>query len=290
MMIHFSGCSSNTPAEPTDPDVAAPTNILAGSADGGVILSWTPSTSESASNFGKYVITGTNESTNKSFTVVAPKGASKFTVDSLTNGTRYLFVVRSETSQGKQSPDFVQIEWAPAVRQNTDLNGSIITVYATTSKNNSAVDLYNSLGYAEVIPQSGQTFKDRGSLYVYASDVASASLSITSPDLANNQGLVTQFSTNSGVAVNSLDDQLATSSPNSNSYTATTISIADAPATSSMVYFGRLVRGTDYYYFRLLVVLGSNGRLVQGSGADRYLQLIVSFQSAANVPFAKHNR
>jgi hypothetical protein len=229
-----------------------------------------------------------NETTNNTFTTVAPKGTTKFKVDSLADGTRYLLTVRSETTLGKQSTDFVQIEWAPAVRQNSDLNGSAILVYATTSKNNSAVDLYNDQGYAEVIPQSGSDFQNRGDLYVYASSSTSGSLVITSPSEANNQGLVTQFSTNSGDAVNSLDDQFATSAPNSSSYSATTIGIADAPASSDMVYFGRLQRGTDFYYFRLLIV-ARNGDLVQGSGADRYLEMVVSYQSTPNVPFAKRN-
>jgi hypothetical protein len=288
MAIHFSGCTSNNPASPDDPDVSAPTQVQAASGDSQVILSWVASTSESATNFGKYVITGLNETTNQTFTVVAPKGTTKFVVDSLQNGTRYWFTVRSETTLGKQSTDFSKIEWAPAVRQNTDLYDDAILVYATTSKNNSAVDLYNALGYAEVIPQSGTDFQDRGDLFVYAASSTSGSLVITSPSEANNQGLETQFSTNSGVAVNSLDDQLATSSPNSGSYTATTIPIADASASSNMVYFGRLKRGTDFYYFRLLIV-ARNGNLVQGSGADRYIELVASYQSTVNVPFAKRN-
>jgi len=289
MTFHFSGCTTDNPATPSDPDVAAPTNIQAASADGAVILSWTASTSESASNFGKYVITGYNQSKGTTFTTVAPKGATKFTVDSLSNGTRYNFTVHSETTQGKLSSDIATIEWAPAVRQDTDLNNSTILVYATTSKNNSAVDLYNDQGWAEVIPQSGQIFKDRGDLYVYAANSTSGSLVITSPSEASNQGLETQFSTNSGVALNSLDDQFSTAPPTGSTYSAKSIAIADASASTSMIYFGRLKRGTDFYYFRLLVVRGSNGNLVQGSGADRYLELIASFQNAPNVPFAKRN-
>ncbi len=288
LAIQFSGCTTDNPATPNDPDVSAPTNIMAASADGAVILSWTASTSESASNFGKYVITGLNESTNNSFNVVAPKGTTKFKVDSLSNGTRYWFTVHSETTAGKLSTDIAKIEWAPAVRQDLDLNNKAIVVYATTSKNNSAVDLCNDQGYAEVIPQSGQIFKDRGDLFVYAASSTSGTLVITSPSEANNQGLETQFSTNSGVAVNSLDDQLATSSPNSTSYTAKSIAIADGAAASDMVYFGRVKRGTDFYYFRLLVVAKS-GNLVQGSGADRFLELVASYQSTVNIPFAKRN-
>jgi hypothetical protein len=274
----------------SDTIISAPTQIRAASADGAIILSWVASTSESSPYFRKYVITGLNENTNDSFTVVAPKGATMFVVDSLMNGTRYLLTVRSEGTTGQLSPDYAQIEWAPAVRQDTDNNGYAIRVYASTSTNSSAVDLYNAQGYAEVIPQTGQIFKDRGDLYVYAASNTSGSLALTSPSVANNKGLETRFSTNAGIAVNSLDDQLSTAHPSFTSYAADSIAIADAPSSSSMVYFGRLKRGTDFYFFRLLVKLGSNGRLVQGSGADRYVELIASFQNSPNVPFAKKYR
>ncbi len=282
--------SFTTAPQSGDTVIHAPTQIQAASADGAIILSWASSISENSSYFGKYVITGLNETTNNTFTVVAPKGVTKFVVDSLMNGTRYMLTVRSEKSNGQLSSDYSQIEWSPAVRQNLDLNAHAILVYTTTSAKNSAVDLYTDQGFAEVIPQTGQTFRDRGDLYVYAADNTSATIEMTSPSQANNQGLETQFSTNSGVAANSLDDQLATSSPKANSYISKSIQIADAAASSGKVYFGRLKRGIDFYYFRLLVKLGSNGKLVQGGGADRYLELVASFQSSANTPFAKKMR
>ncbi|PLX26423.1 MAG: hypothetical protein C0600_10815 [Ignavibacteria bacterium] len=287
--IAFTACDedSDNPIT-TDPEVAAPTSLMAASDDGAVILSWTPSIDETADNFGSYDIVVLNLATNETGTpITAGKGVSSAVINGLTNGVRYQFTMRSVTTLGNQSTDFATIEWSPAVRQNQDNNGLPIKVYATTSTTfNSAVDLYNDNGDAEVIPQSGQTFTERGDLYVYAAS-SNATLSIISPAEANNQGLETQFSNASPVDVDDLDNQLATEPPAGSTYTQKDITLDNGGVSSGRIYWGRLVRGTDYYYFRMLIKKGTNGKLVQGTGNDRFIEMNVSFQNAVNNPFAK---
>ncbi|HOJ03072.1 MAG TPA: fibronectin type III domain-containing protein [Bacteroidota bacterium] len=271
-----------------DPDVSAPSSLKAASADGAILLSWTASVSESASNFGSYEIAVLNKTTG---TTLAPrtaaKGITSLRIDGLKNGDRYEFTVRSLTTAGKKSTGFAQLEWSPAYRQTVDAMGNVIKVYATTSTNfNSGIDLFNADKKAEVIPQSGQIFRDRGDLYVFAENNTSA-LSIISPDQASNKGLETQFSSVAPADADDLNAHLLGTAPATNSYTLKQFTISDVAVTTGKVYFGRLVRGTDNYYFRMLIKRGSNGKLIQGSGADRYVELVVSFQDAANVPFAK---
>lgn len=287
--IAFTACDEDDDNPITsDPDVAAPTNLMAASDDGAVVLSWTPSVDESADNFGSYDIVVLNLATNETGTPIsAGKGVSSAVINGLTNGVRYQFTMRSVTTLGNQSSDFATIEWSPAVRQTTDNNGLPIKVYATTSTNfNSAIDLYNDNGEAEVIPQAGQTFKDRGDLYVYASS-ANSTLSIISPAEANNQGLETQFSNATPVDVDDLDNQLASEPPAGSTYTQKDITLDNGGVNSGRIYWGRLVRGTDYFYFRMLIKKGTNGKLVQGTGNDRFIEMNVSFQNAPNNPFAK---
>lgn len=285
----FTACDENTtdPVD-TDPAVAAPTNLKAASADDAVFLSWTASIDENASNFGSYDIVVLNKSTNET---LAPrtvgKGINSVRIDGLTNGVRYQFTVRSVTDLGKESTNFATVEWAPAVRQNTDNNGVPIKVYATTSTSfDSGVDLYNAMGRAEVIPQADAVFRDRGDLYVYAPNTT-ADLEIISPDLANNQGLATQFSTVGPIDGDNLDELHADQPPTNGSYSLKKLMISTGTVSAGKVYFGRIVRGTDMYYFRMLIKRGSNGSLVQGSGNNRFVEMAVSFQSAPNVPFAK---
>jgi hypothetical protein len=286
----FTACDENT-TDPVDNDpvLAAPTNLKAASADGAVFLSWTPSIDESESNFGSYDITVLNKASGQTLAPrTAGKGISSVRIDGLTNGVRYQFTIRSVTNLGKEGTTFATIEWSPAVRHNTDNAGLPIKVYATTSTTfNSAIDLHNEQGRAEVIPQSGQTFKDRGDLYVFASGTTST-LAIISPDQANNQGMETQFSSVAPVDLDNLDGHLATEPPTDGSYTLKQVIVPTGSVSTARVYFGRIVRGSDKYYFRLLVKKGSNGALIQGSGNDRFLEMAVSFQNAPNNPFAKH--
>jgi hypothetical protein len=286
----FTACDDNsTDPIDNDPVLSAPTNLKAASADGAVFLSWTASFDESESNFGSYSITIVNKASGQSLAPrTAGKGITSARIDGLTNGVRYQFTIRSVTNLGKDGTTMATIEWSPAVRHNSDKNGVPIKVYATTSTAfNSAVDLHNEQQMAEVIPQIGQVFRDRGDLYVNATSTSS-SLEIVSPDQANNQGMETQFSNASPVDMDNLDGQLATEPPTDASYTLKKLTVQTGSASAGRIYWGRIVRGSDKYYFRLLVKKGGNGSLVQGTGNDRFLEMGVSFQNAPNNPFAKH--
>src|SRR5210317_1676230 len=69
--IAFTACDedSDNPIT-TDPEVAAPTSLMAASDDGAVILSWTPSIDETADNFGSYDIVVLNLATNETGTPI----------------------------------------------------------------------------------------------------------------------------------------------------------------------------------------------------------------------------
>ncbi len=287
-LLAFSTACDEETTGPVDADVSAPTNIRAASASEAIILNWTASVSEGQDNFGGYKVTVLNQETNQTFFENAPKG-SGHTLTGLSNGTRYLITVRAVTSLDKESSDAATIEWAPAIRRDVNQDNQEIRVYSTTSTTyNSAVDFFNESGICEVIPQASQTFQERGDLFVYAPNETSNYMVIRSPSAAVNfKGLETQFSTVSYNA-DDLDEQYATTPPATGTYTTAEVTITNAAVTAGKVVYGRLKRGTDYYYFRLLVKRGSSGKLVQGTGVDRYLELVVSFQHIRNVPFAKH--
>jgi hypothetical protein len=287
-LLAFATACDEESTGPVDADVSAPTNLRAASASEAVILNWTPSASEGQDNFGGYKVTVLNKETNQSFFENAPKG-NGHTVTGLSNGTRYQITVRAVTSLDKESADAASIEWAPAVRRDVNQDGQEIRVYSTTSTSfNSGVDFFNASGVCEVIPQASQIFKDRGDLFVYAPNETSNFMVLRSPSAAVNfTGLETQFSTVS-YDNDDLDAQYVTTPPATGTYTAPEVTITNATVSTGKVVYGRLKRGTDYYYFRLLVKRGANGKLVQGSGADRYLELVVSYQHIRNVPFAKH--
>lgn len=285
--LGLSACEEDSTNEPVDPDVLPPTTVRASSADEAIILTWNPSASEAQENFGGYKIRARDTETFEDTFENAPRGDG-YTITGLKNGTVYEIDIWAVTTQGKESAASANIDWAPAIRRTVNQDSQPIRVYATTSSTfNSAVDLYNASGICEVIPQAGTEFTQRGDFYVYAPNNTSNFLVIKSPHTANNQGLITQFSTVTYNA-DALDDQTATTAPITSTYTAQEVTISTANVSMGKIIYGRLKRGTDNYYFRLLVKRGSSGSLVQGSGADRYLEFDVSFQYIKNVPFAKH--
>lgn len=287
LTVGFSACTEDDNPVDTDPVVSAPTNLKASSADKAIFLEWDASVDEDASNFGSYDITVFNRTTND-FEIPRNAGAGvhSIRIDGLDNGTRYVFTVRSVTELGKISSDYAEIEWSPAYRQNLDATGKVIKVYATTSTMyNSALDMYNAEGKAEVIAQSGQVFKDRGDMYVYAMNNTSP-LMIKSPAEANNKGMETQFSTAAAVMTDNMDAALALDPPSDGSYTLNELTVPAGSVTAGQVFFGRLVRGDGKYYFRMQVVR-TGSSLIQGSGADRYVELKISFQNTPDNPFAK---
>jgi hypothetical protein len=283
--VLLTACSDD-PADPVEPDVAAPTALRASSAEQSIILSWTPSSSENQDNFDGYKVVALNRSTNVSKTVYTTAGDG-FVFTGLDNGTRYQFTVRAVSTSGKESQGAVTIEWAPAARRYVDVNDEPIRVYATTSKLPSAVDLYNPDGKTEVIDQSGEEFRLRGDFYVYAPDNSTNYLKLVSPDQANNQGQETDFSEVSPYRVDDLDANVTTVPPALSTYKLKELVITALTSETGMVYYGRIKRQNEYNYFRLLILRGANGSLVQGSGDDRYVEMQVSFQHVRNLNYAK---
>ncbi len=286
LFVGITACDEST-NEPVDPDVSAPTNLRASSADEAIILRWDPSVSEGQENFGGYKLRVLDMDTDQFAIENAPRGDG-YTVANLKNGTRYEITVWAVTTAGKESAESFDIEWAPAIRRSVNQDQQAIRVYATTSTTfNSAVDLFNESGICEVIPQAGQEFRDRGDLFVHAPNATSNFMEIKSPSTANNQGMVTQFSSVSYDA-DALDEHTTTTAPSNSTYSKQTVTIPNAEVSQGKIVYGRISRGTDYYYFRLLVKRGSNNKLIQGSGNDRYLEFDVSFQHIRNMPFAKY--
>lgn len=286
----FAACTDDddNPITPVD-DLVPPTSLKAFSDDGAVGLAWTPSASETQANFEQYRIIVFDVTANDTLNHYLAQAGNGAMVGQLTNGRRYKFHVYAEDNTGKLSDNFVFVTWAPAVRQYSDTQGNQIEVYATTSANKpSGIDIYNSAGKAEVINQSDAAFQTRGDLYVFATSGTSQALEIrTAQNATVNPGPPAYFNSSIGtVTADNLSSGEMTSSPNVNDYTLTSVSIADGSATNGRLYFGKLVRGSDDFYFRMLV-RSVNGKLVQGSGSERYLILEFSYQSTPNVPYAK---
>ncbi|MDH7516491.1 MAG: fibronectin type III domain-containing protein [Bacteroidota bacterium] len=278
---------SEIPDGVDDPDIKGPTNLRAFSADTAIVLFWTPSPDEAWPNFDKYRITIRNKSTGETSGRDVPKTSRSMRIGGLTNGIRYAIVMHGVTTAGKKSIDSAAIEWSPASRVIRDILGKPITVYATTSEHAGGLDLDADSGRAEIVALSSVAFRSRAEFFVQTAHFA-APLEICSPDLwYSNPGAVTEFSTVPPIDSDVLDAGAATSSPPAATYTLKTVTIEDGFRDKGRIYFGRVTRGTEKYYFRLLVKRSPAGGLIHGSGPDRYLEVEASFQTVPHVPYAK---
>jgi len=294
LFLGMTGCDNATD-EPVLPAVTAPTNLQAISDDGKIILSWTVSTSESQDNFGTYKVAWTNPTTGITQTANVAKGSSTYTILGLENGVEYDIIVRSVSTDGEESSDFAQIVWAAAKRFDKDVNNQVIRVYATTSNLPSMMDFYNSAsGGPEIFQLLDNSKNKNGDFFLYAANTTTPSLEIRSPSLSQSvPGLrVTKFSTVSFSATDLNDPVLAQlTPPSASSYSALKIALSTGVMDKN-VFYAR-VQGTtanDYQTVRFMLVKDASGAVVHGSGADRYIEIVLSYQDRDNVPYAKHGK
>jgi hypothetical protein len=287
LICAMAGCSDGPSDSLSDTPLDAPTNLRACSDTNSVLLAWNVSANEYQSNFSHYQLTVRNKANDSAFTRTVVKGTSSYRAAGLKNGTRYAFVLHAVSTKGKASVDSAVVEWSPALRHAADADDLPIRVYANTSTFPSGLDLNNDKGKAELLQELSTAFSQRADLLVTATNIVSP-LVIQSPHKSLvNPGPITEFSTVPAIDANSLNETYATSSPSTSTYTAYEITVAESPTQKGKIYFGRVKRGNDRYYFRLLLKRSTAGSLVHGVSIDRYLEMDISYQDVRQVPFAK---
>lgn len=117
LLLVLSACGSPAPSAPT---VAAPTNLQATAADGGVYLEWTASTTAGVSEYRVY-----QGSSPTALAEVAQvdAGTNSYYVAGLINGTEYHFAVDAVTSEGAASAQSTTVSATPI----TGVGGPVVT-------------------------------------------------------------------------------------------------------------------------------------------------------------------
>lgn len=298
--IFQTGCKEENAEEPpAKPKLAPLTNLRAYSAAevGSVGLRWNSSVDSANAQFLEIQITVKDGNTVFSLLNV-PKTITDTVVRSLVDGTIYTFEVMAKAPTSSSAlvsnSDPAVIRWAPA-RRFTTTSGNEIRLYETTAGRG---DTLNPSGLSFLDPSTQEPKRISMSnpradsllidIFVQTDNANSVSL-----QSANNYGgvnarpslRVTRFSSASQDVASLNDPRVAP--PDTNSYLAgiTSRGIDASPVTSSRIYFFRSYSGN---YGRILVKQDPATRsLIWGTAPNRFLNLEISYQTRAGVPFAK---
>ncbi len=272
------GCNTNE--DPVNPGTTPnpPTALMATSVNETTVgLKWTAPTNPSATS---YEVTATP--TNGGTSVVKEFTTTSGSVNGLVANTEYTFTVKSLNGTAKSTTGAV-IKWAGAARYTTN-----ITLYETASSNGSGLQFPNTSGLR--IAQGGQwdiCLDTRDSGGEPSFDIGSPTKSSYTDNAGKfpngDQARVTLIGkTWSGVA--SLD----------NVYESVDLSQAAGLSEALINFNAANTAGAPFAFvvktasgnFAKVLVKASNGKLLQGTSPNRYVDLEVSYQSGANLPYA----
>lgn len=290
------GCNEN-PDDPGDgngDDVAAVTNLGAVSLSStSVGLAWDASTTTGAT----YKVEWMDGSTS-----VGSKDVSttSTTIDALTAGKAYVFTVTAVDADDNES-DAVSVTWAPAARYTDDKNaGGILRIYArSVSGKGSGIVVQNDGAY-NALTAATQSDQALGMIHLIA-DVGSNSIRIGAPESFTDFAAVAKFRKDVQISDNYYTlspaiglDGWYNDAPLTTLFTTNNkgnFTIADQQTgNAGAAFVARWGATGSERYARVFILPGSNGKLVQtDTNGDPFIEIQISYQSTAGVPYAKGN-
>lgn len=285
------GCNENE--DPTDPGTApnSPTALAAQSiSEASIGLRWTVSATGSTPT-GFVVEYNEKGSTTKLEKTVSGSTTNSTTVSSLTEGKIYEFVVYAVNGTEK-SPASPKVEWAPARRGTQTFR-----LYSSkNTTNGSGLGIFRVGGPAVLKIANGDEWD------LCFDDKVGDTARIGSPGVSNYVDDNYQFPGTPPkdakiVYINNLVYSNVTSLDDIYESTALTLPSNDGermllidslPASTAGTAFVMGTRDVSdgKYYFAKVLLKKSNGTYVQGTGANSYIEVDVSYQTVKDVPYA----
>lgn len=279
-LFGFYACDEIITPDPEKPEPIV--SLEANSIDNQTVgLKFEGSPSESNALFDGYYLKITPGTFPEEKIPVGSKNLYK--VQGLTEGTEYTFTVYAKYTNGEVSLE-KSIKWSPATRYSAD-----IRVYEYASTRGSGLNLNDASGEPTTLTIANASKWDicldtRNDKLVIgspkASDYTDANFKFGNGQSARDLDVYNVYTT-----INDLDDVFDTKAINE--YANPTQKVYDfTNSTTGFVMFVKTYPGTSSYYAKVLVK-ANNGKILQGTAPDRYVQLSVSYQKVAGVPYAK---
>lgn len=210
-----------------------------------------------------------------------------YTVGDLTEGVEYLFEVKAKYQGGENLSDAVELNWSPATRFEKMENTDPIHIFETSSSRGSGLDLFNDDVAPKALTVDFMTAWNMG-LYTTGGVTifgSASELNYSEANTAHGVEISDVYYDN----VENLNDIFASEALNNGTFSAQAFNLADEmfKDKKNIVFIVRTM-GQDgkYNYAKVMVLLGEAGFL-QGDTPNRYLELVISYQKTAGVPYAK---
>lgn len=267
------GCNENED-DPINPGTDAPnkvTNLMATSGGStSVLLKWTAPTTSATAELASYELTVTPGGS----TVTIPKTQTTYTVTGLTEGTTYTFSIKSKGTNGAVSGT-TTVSWAPASRSG------VIRLYGSSSSQGSGVD-FNGTSNPLTIANGGSwdlCFDDKDPLAPGIGSPAQSGYVNDQYKFPNDDvAKKTYVSTLRWTGLTSLDQIFESEMLNAGTMEQLQLIDISSP-------FAFVVKTAEGNYAKVLV-LADGGQVIHGSGSNKYIEIVVSYQSTPNVPYA----
>lgn len=285
------GCNENTTDPILKPD--APSAAMAQSVSAtSVKIKWTAPTS-TFDNFQVKVMDGT---TQVGTTATVPKATTTYTATGLTEGKVYTFEVMAVT--GTEMSSSATVKWAPASRTSSsmklysgsnNLQGSGLNIFGDASPSNKKVA--EGALWDLCFDDDGGTFVGSPgvSKYVKIETVGGEDKYVFTKAPDQEARLVTMGRLYTGIS--SLDDiyetqDLSVLANSTDKFEEKLIDLSTVTGTTGVGFVIRYRADETNRYYAKVFVKSTDGKLVQGSGADAYIEVDVSYQKVANVAYA----
>ncbi len=276
------GEDTRTPGKP-DSAMATTTN------DSTIRLKWKPSIDENDSAFVGYIVKMTGDDGTIAIDTV-PSNFNPLQVTSLEAGVIYTFEISSLFTNGKSSAP-TTISWSPAYRFTMTADGqSTIKLYETASDLGSGIDAYDS----ELQAPRTLTVAN-GEYWTLGLDTRNGSVIIASPtkisyNFPGTPGYteISQDYWDTPSLNDIYDSQALNYDPDKFSEYAVPLDQLNNLSNNLVLIIRTQEPGeSDFHYAKVLIKKNPNGGWLFGNAPNRYLEVEISYQTKANVPYAK---
>jgi hypothetical protein len=261
---------------------SAPSNAMATSKNNtSVIVKWTPSTDSKVVKHKVYVYQGSGA---KGAYSTSTKTEDRLTITGLTEGVVYTFIVKAVNASGVESAEDVSVDWSPASRFYETMSTKI---YEFDSDFGSGLDLFDATAGGPVNRKA--TEKSKWNIGIDTRNGKLLFQSGSEITVGSGSAQETHISIDYFDNTTTLDNVFDSKAFTSGTFAARSIELLESEFQGEGVVF--IVRTiepgqTEYNYAKVLIKK-TDGKFLQGTAKDRYIDCVISYQKVAGVPYAR---